>query len=143
MTKTSASSEKFVPENDLEENLLSAQRGSLAINDFILSLLQNNLFIPSSTPVDDGMASLTPLLYESNGKKFLAIFTALNRAKVIRSKAKYCLKIKGKELFLRMPSEYGIVVNPGYRAGLEISASTTLDIKIKCSGNLQAVRKNQ
>lgn len=123
--------EQFFPENDLEEQLLAAQRGDLAVDEFLSSLFQSDLFVPSATPVGEGLASVTPMLYERSGGRLLVIFTALNRAKVMQSEAPYCLKAGGRDILLRMPPEHGIVVNPSYRAGLEISPSTVLEIKAK------------
>ena len=131
MTTMNESDELFVPENDLEEKLISAQRGELSPDEFLSFLLESDLFVPSATPVGDDMAGATPLLYEREGKMLLTVFTALNRAKVVQSKASYCLSINGRELLLRMPPKHGIVVNPCYRIGLEIDPEAVLDLKVK------------
>jgi len=52
----------------------------------------------------------------------MAVFTDIERAKRTAEHAKYCLRMTGKDRLQRMPPDFGIVVNPGFIAGLDISA---------------------
>lgn len=139
MTSKGQVEEQFDPENELEEELLAAQQGKLNLDEFMVRLLKSDLFIPSATPFDDDLAKATPLIYKREGKQLLTVFTSLERAKTAQSKASYCLSMNARELVLRMPPEHGVVINPGYRVGLELDPVAVSDLKARA----QQVQRTQ
>jgi hypothetical protein len=62
-------------------------------------------------------SGMTPLLFDKNGVQMLGVFTSLARVELFKDKTPYCLSMKGSELLARIPSGYGLVVNPGFDKG--------------------------
>ena len=53
--------------------------------------------------------------------KLVAVFSAPDRPALHREAASYVLQMNGRELFLRMPPDYGIILNPGFIVQLVIT----------------------
>lgn len=51
----------------------------------------------------------------------LAAFTSKERLCDLNHLAKYCIVIPGGEALRRIPTGYGLVINPGLTIGIEIS----------------------
>lgn len=60
------------------------------------------------------------IIFSKDGVQMVACFTDRNRTKSFASMAHYCLVMKGKEFFSRLPPEFGVVVNPGETVGFDI-----------------------
>jgi hypothetical protein len=118
----------FVPSNDLETALIQAMHGRLSVREFLRGLLSSRLCVPSSTEVFQDGTGFSPVFFDKAGQQMLAVFTSLERAKVVSDAAKYCLEMDGHELVSRMPGTCGIVVNPRWVAGLEISSDGIADL---------------
>lgn len=112
--------EKLIPENDLEDLLVEAQEKRLNFAEFINFFLNADLSVPSGSEVMPDGSGLAPLLFEKNGIQMLGVFTSLSRVKMFKDKTPYCLSMSGSDLLSRMPSDCGLVINPGFDKGFEL-----------------------
>lgn len=108
------------PQNSLERRLSSAKAGKIPVDEFLRQVLSSELFITSTREIKEDGSGFAPLLYDRNGVPMTAVFTSFSRAASKAEIAKYVLQINGRELFDRLPSGYGIVLNPGFTIGMEI-----------------------
>lgn len=118
----------FTPLNRLEEVLIEAQQGRLDRDRFFRTLLDSRVFLPSATPCkasngasSDVLDGVTPLVFERNRTTMCAVFTDPRRQTQYGDLVRYTLPIICRELLGRMNNGNGIVLNPGYSAGLEVS----------------------
>ena len=126
--------EKLNPENELENLLAKAQKKQIEFKEFVISFLKSDLSVPSGTEVMSDGTGMTPLLFEKNGVQMLGVFTSLSRVNLFKDKTPYCLSMKGRDLLARLPSEYGLVVNPGFDIGFELPPEGLKEI-LKDFGN--------
>ncbi len=111
----------FKPVNNLERLLFAAQKGELLLTDFMPKLLESQIYIPSTEEVQPNGKGLQPLFFDRQGNSMVAVFTDLSRiTDEFKTHAKYCLCIVTKELLAGFPKDFGIVINPGHRVGIEI-----------------------
>jgi len=123
--------EKLIPENELENLLIKAQEKQMDFRDFIDSFLKADIFVPSGDEVMSDGAGMAPLLFKKDDTQMMGVFTSLSKVDLFKDKAPYCLSVKGREFLSRMPSEYGLVVNPGFDKGFELSPSGIKEILIR------------
>jgi len=115
--------EKLAPENELENLLVAAYEKQIGFEGFFKSFLEADLSIPSGSEVMPDGSGMAPLLFEKNGVQMLGVFTTISRVSLFKDKTPYCLSMKGRELLARMPSDYGLIVNPGFDKGFELPPS--------------------
>lgn len=113
--------EKFIPLNDLEKLLIQTQVQTRNFNDFLTAFMKSDLCVPSASEIQADGSGFVPLLFDKQGTQMLSAFTALSRAALYKDMTPYCLSMKGSELLARMPRDCGLVVNPGYDKGFDIS----------------------
>ena len=106
----------FEPETDIERRILHVQAGQYPADALMRDLADAELCIPSQAKVENGWTGYVPVLLEQNGFRFVAAFTAASRQK--REFAPYLLRSPGRPFFLRLPSGYGVIFNPGTDAQL-------------------------
>lgn len=120
--------EKLIPENELESLLVQVQEKKAGFRELIEAFLKADLSVPSGSEVMPDGSGMAPLLFEKNGIQMLGVFTSMSRVKLFNDKTPFCLSMKGRELLARMPSGYGLVVNPGFDKGFELPPSGLKDI---------------
>lgn len=117
--------DNFTPVNKLELLLTKAQEGTIPLEEFLEALMQSELHLPSDTEVNEDRSGFSPMLLTKNDNHFIGVFTARERIEKIAPQFKFCLSIpQGSEVlkWLRtIAPNCGILVNPGFYAGLEIS----------------------
>lgn len=117
--------DNFTPVNNLELLLTKAQDGSIPLEEFLEALMQSELHVPSETEVNEDRSGISPMLLTKNDNNFIGVFTARERIEKIAPQFAFCLSIpQGSELlkWLRTTApNCGVLVNPGFYAGLEIS----------------------
>jgi hypothetical protein len=124
---------EFKPANDLEVAIVETKRGNKPFEALLMNLAESLLFISSKTEVQDGGSGFEPLLLEESGKPLVAAFSSLERPGLHSEVASYILEINGRELFLRLPSKYGVIVNPGYVTQLIVAPDAMSDLREKLS----------
>ncbi len=111
----------FEPMNALESALIAAQAGTLPLKAFYEVLLAEQLSIPSVSEVQVDGRGLTPLTYEREGITRVAVFTEPSRAAKLSKSASFLLVMNGLALLKGFPDNVGLVLNPGFSAGLEMT----------------------
>lgn len=114
----------LVPGNPLEDILVRGKAGEIPPEDCVCAMLDDWLYVPSITEVQDDGSKFAPiLLRKGNGDQFITAFSSLSRAGTVSDRAKFCLRIRGRELVRRIPSGFGLLVNPGYAVRLDLTAA--------------------
>ena len=113
--------EKLIPENELERLLAHTQLQKSDFREFIKFFLKANIFIPSATEVMPDGTGLEPLLFDKKGTQMLGMFTSAGRVSLYKSQFLFCLSMKARDFIARMPEGFGIVVNPGFDTGFEMT----------------------
>lgn len=109
------------PANDLERLILDSRAGRAPVENLLRALVAADLYVSSATEIKDDGSGFTPLLFDNQaGNLLTAVFTDPSRATAHAGRAKYLLRLKGRDLFRRLPAGYGLVINPGHPVGMEI-----------------------
>ncbi len=111
----------FEAQNPLEASLIQSQRGRIPFTTFVEQLLKSDVYVLSTDEADGN--SFNPIQYERCGEAYVAVFTALERTLRVARQFSYCLSIRASELLTLISPQVGIVLNPGWSAGFELSAS--------------------
>jgi len=104
----------FAPQTPIEHRILAAQNGGLSGDALLREIAAATLYAPSMDAVQEDGSRFQPILLEIDGQPFVAVYTALSRAK--KDHTPYLLQATGSHFFLRLPPGYGVMVNPGYAA---------------------------
>ncbi len=112
--------EPFVPLNPLETALVDAMEGRIDTLTLLQTLVGSEVAIPSGTEVQPDGTGLSPVVYEKDGVKLMAVCSDVERAKLFGKNAPYHLVMSGRDLLDRYPDNLGMIVNPGCSRGLEI-----------------------
>lgn len=113
--------EKLIPENQLEEYLSNLLNDNFKFIDFFRFFLTAKVYIPSASEIKLDGTGFSPLVFNKNEVEMIGIFTSKNRTFLYSEKFPYCLSIQGKEAIKRIQSSSGLVLNPGYDQGFDIS----------------------
>jgi len=88
----------------------------------------SNIELPSAEEVRGDGAGLSPILFDKGGVMMLALFTDKIRIGTYAERAPYCVSMKAIDVMRRIPPGIGIVVNPGFKLGFEISPDGIRDV---------------
>lgn len=124
----------FIPVNALEVALLRAMRRDIDTATFLRVFVESDVFIPSAAEVHADGSGMDPVLYDKDGVYMVAIYTDRERLREVSDTARYCVQMRGRSLFDRFPPDFGIVVNPGFAAGLDISPEGIKSIRREFAG---------
>ena len=102
--------------------MIEARNSKISQEDFLRLLLGTQVLIPSRQEVQADLAGLAPMVLESDGTPFVAVFTSLPRLPS-SDKHSFCLEMVTSALLPRLPAGYGLVVNPGDSLRMELSPS--------------------
>jgi SseB protein N-terminal domain len=112
---------RFDPQNPLEISLVESQRGRIPFKKFLEQLLTSDVFVLSKETAS--LSSFAPIQFERNGELYVATFTSLERTRRLAEQFTHCLSISASELLTRISPSLGIVLNPGWEVGFELTAS--------------------
>jgi hypothetical protein len=124
----------FIPLNALESALESARAGRSSLPDFFSVFAESDIVVPSGSELMSDGSGFQPLLFDKEGVQMVTCFTAMERIGEFSRVTPYCLKIKGDEFLLRIPVEYGLVVNPGQSVGFDVPPSGVREIIAEFAG---------
>lgn len=117
-----ANETEFEPENTLEEYLIKRQTGEVLEDEFLSVLLESYLYVPSLTAVGHDLSGLVPLVCYREGQSFASAFTSLRLTDPYKGMMKIIVPVRGRDMLSQVAPKFnGLVINPGYRAGAEIS----------------------
>ncbi len=121
--------QEFTPENALEDAILDTKRGRIHFDTLFGVIADLNLLIPSKTKVEADFSGFSPLLLENEAAPFVAAFSSLSRPAIYKDAAAYVLQMNGRDFVLRLPPQFGIMLNPGYVVQMAIPRETVADLK--------------
>lgn len=110
----------FAPLTPIENRILIAQTGELSGDELLREMATATLYIPSADAVQEDGSRFEPILLDIEGQTFVSVYTALQRAR--QDATPHMLQAQGAHFFLRLPSGYGVAVNPGYAAQMFVPA---------------------
>lgn len=112
-----------VGETVLERAIAAVQRGSLEFQTMVWTFAASDLLVASAEPpAGDELQQIAPLVVQSEGLSFLAVFTTPARAEDFAPEYRYLAVRNGLELLRALPDDAGVVVNPGSTVGFEMRA---------------------
>ena len=119
---------KMIDHCKLEQYLIEAKNSNLSLPDFIRNFMNSVLFIPSAVEVQENK-SIMPLFFDKNGESMMAVFTSKEKLELYKRNVKHYITLTGGELLKQIPVDNGLVINPGYPIGFDISADGIKNIK--------------
>lgn len=115
-----ANNVEFEPSNRLEVFLKKWQAGEISKDEFFSVLVKSNLYVPSTAAVSGDLSGLMPLFFWREGHSFASAFTSSNLMNLYKERVKDSITMKGEEMLSKVaPRFHGVVINPGYRIGME------------------------
>jgi hypothetical protein len=131
--------DSFEARNELEQKLLDAQEGRLAIEDFMNALLESQVFMPvleAKTVLNiQRSQSAQPLALDAeDGTKVLVLFTSPERAKpFVKDFPGYegGLLTDFNWIFENLGTGFGIAINPGSEVGIDIEPDSVAQLARK------------
>ncbi|HEX7314404.1 MAG TPA: SseB family protein [Pyrinomonadaceae bacterium] len=113
---------EFEPSNTLELFLKRWQAGEISKDEFFSVLVKSDLYVPSTTAISGDLSGLMPLFFWREGHSFASAFTSSNLMNLHKDRVKDSITMKGEEMLSRVaPRFHGVVINPGYRIGMEFT----------------------
>ncbi len=67
------------PSPGLEQEIASAQRGTLDSNTVIRTFVSSTIVVPSGRAFDEGRGQFQPIFFPREGAQMMAVFTAVDR----------------------------------------------------------------
>lgn len=125
----------FHPRNELERALVQAQARTLSVDDFLTCLLASQvaLLLDKEVPESGWDNSISPLVLVSpRGGNVLAVFTGVDRATPMGQNShshQHALLVDFRWVLKGMAPGVGIVVNPGWPAGVEIEPARVAELQ--------------
>jgi hypothetical protein len=119
---------KFSPINDLELALIAARHGEISVDVFLATLIGAELALPTTAEVKQDGSGFNPVFFEKEGIKMLSAFSDVSRCTQLEHLARYSLVMSGLDVLRRMPPGIGLVINPGFSEGLELSPTRISEI---------------
>jgi len=119
---------EFVPENELESTLLQVVEGKAELNGFLEQLLRSKIFMLFNGNLAEAKdaSAIRPLaMTNASGAREVAIFTSPTRATPLTRQApeyEYGMLVETGWALKGVAPGIGVVINPGWRAGLEMPA---------------------
>ena len=96
--------------------------------EFMKIFLASTIELPSANEVHADGAGLSPILFDKEGVNMLALFTHKDRIASFAGRAPYYVSMKAIDVLRRLPPGYGVVVNPGFEFGFDISSEGVREI---------------
>ncbi|WP_445234387.1 SseB family protein [Duganella rhizosphaerae] len=112
---------EFLPQNDLEIAMLKAKSALLPGSELMRAFVNARLIVPSGASVAANGEGFQPLQFAKETVQMLACFSTSERIGEYADMAPYYLEMTGRQLLQRLPPEYGVVINPGWPVGFDIS----------------------
>ena len=134
----SANDEAFAPHNELEQQLVAAQEGSIPGDVFMQDLLNAQLFMPVQDEAHNIKGfqrndKAVPLTVEAeDGVQVLILFTSPERAKPFLADFPGFtggILAEFKWILERVGSGFGVAINPGWPVGIDMAPEMVEQMK--------------
>lgn len=112
---------EFLPSTELEIALLKAKSGFLPASELLRLFVDARIILPSATEVAADGGGFQPLQFAKENTQMIGCFTAAERIADFSNMAPFYLEVTGKQFLQRLPPGYGVVINPGWSVGFDIS----------------------
>jgi hypothetical protein len=130
---------RFIPQNELEIQLVKAEQGELSEEEFLAYLLDTPVFMPiyekHTIAHLQSSAQAKPLqLEDAQGKPVLILFSAPERAQAfVKNYPGYHggLLVTLKWIFEKLGTGFGISLNPDQSVGLELEPDSLAHLETK------------
>ncbi|MDM8545051.1 SseB family protein [Candidatus Venteria ishoeyi] len=123
--------EDFKVSNDLEKKLVQAQEGEISGEQFMLELLDTQVFMPvydkhQVAGLQTSKNAVPLSLKSDDGEEAIAVFTSPDRAQPIVADfpgyGSGGLLVEFKWVLEKVAGGYGVVLNPGWPVGIELAS---------------------
>ncbi|MBT7444800.1 MAG: SseB family protein [Methylococcales bacterium] len=115
----------FTPNNELENQLLAAQSGHTAEDDFLQLLMASQVFLPVKSAADGGPNKVEPLTIEIEKDNFsYAVFSSPDRAKEMIAHFpgfESGMLVEYKWVVEQATPDLGVCLNPGLDVGMDMT----------------------
>lgn len=111
---------EFTPTNTVEVFLQRAMAGEVSMQEFLAILVKSDLYVPCVNEPQKDAQNFIPLIFEKEGQPMASVFTNLSLLSLYKDHIKGNIAMNAGQLMSRSAPGYGIVINPGYKIGLEI-----------------------
>lgn len=105
--------------DDLGAIIESAMASPDRLPEVMRAMRSSTLFVPSGPAYGDGRGTFQPILFDRNGVTYMVVFTSQDKVESVTPPAIYTAVMRGQDVFKSVRGGLGVVVNPGYRNGLE------------------------
>lgn len=125
---------EFLPKGDLEIAMMKAKAGLLPFADMLSLFLNARIVVPSAAKVNADGTGFQPLEFSKENVKMLGCFTNSERIDDFSKITPYYIEVTGAQLLRQLPADRGLVVNPGWLVGFDISPQGVAKILTDFSG---------
>lgn len=109
------------PRNVLEIALTRGREKFLSMQTILWVFASSTIYVPSGSDPGEDLARFQPILFERDGTQMIACYSELDRGEGITHIAPYMVTMTGLKLLTGVPSDQGIVLNPGSTIGFDIA----------------------
>jgi hypothetical protein len=127
----------FEPENDLETLIVAAKSGARPVADMMSALFKSGVFIAAKRELQPDGSGFDPLLLGEADAPLVAVFTSGPHATLHRDAASFVLRMTAVEFFRRLPTGYGVILNPGYDVQMVMPAHAIAEMRSKVLAGLE------
>jgi hypothetical protein len=119
---------EFEPTNTLEVYLQRGCAGEISTEESLPVLVEADIFVPSATECEADLSGFVPFVFNPHGQTLAAAFTNPKLMDIYKDRMRGSVVMKGSELLSTLAPGFGLVINPGYRIGMEIPEPRIKDI---------------
>lgn len=98
-----------------------ARDGKLTMQSVLWTFAAATVYVPSGEDPGADRGGMRPVYYPNGATRMLAVFTSPDAASAITDIAPYLVAFSGEELLRTVPTNEGLVVNPGTTLGFDIA----------------------
>ncbi|GEK22942.1 SseB family protein [Cellulomonas xylanilytica] len=107
---------------DFDQALRTAAPGTIDGAKLLTRFAYEQLAVPSGGPVGENFEGFIPAIARRDGENRLVAFSSVQRFRDEGRLGGEAITMAVREVLLRMPTDVGIVINPGSSQGFELGA---------------------
>ncbi|HIE4563552.1 TPA: SseB family protein [Stenotrophomonas maltophilia] len=111
----------LAPQTPIETLLKAAMDGAVPIRAFMAAFVASEVVLLTGSLITPDGSGFDPLLFDKQGTLHVAVFTDPSRVGIYSQQAEHQIRWLTLDVLRRVPSGYGVVINPGTPLGFEIS----------------------
>jgi SseB protein N-terminal domain len=114
---------------DFDQALRTAAPGTIDGAKLLARFAYEQLAVPSSGPVGERLEGFIPAIVHQDGEHHLVAFSSQQRFLDEGRLGGHAVAMPVREVLLRMPTDVGIVVNPGSSQGFSLGADVVATLR--------------